>query len=259
MPVEVSIITPLYNCSRFISETIKSVLEQTYSDWELILVDDCSTDNSLEVAQQFAEKDSRIKIISLDENSGAAVARNMAIELANARYIAFLDSDDRWRPEKLERQIEFMKEKKIDFCYAAYEKLSQDGKIVGHVRVPNRVSYIDLLKVCSIGCLTAVYDTVNLGKVYMPLIRKRQDLGLWLRILKKIDYAYGISDPLAYYQLRDDSISANKKLAAQYTWRLYRDIERLNIFVAAYYFCFYAVNGVLRTKVPWLARKIGIL
>ena len=255
----VTVITPSYNCSSFISQTINSVLEQKYTDWEMIIIDDCSTDNSVDVIQSFTERDTRIKLIRLPENSGAAVARNAGIKAATGRYIAFLDSDDRWLSHKLATQVQFMQEREVAFSYAAYEKLNEQGKVVGTVGVPERVSYSDLLKVCSIGCLTAMYDAQKLGKVYMPLIRKRQDLGLWLRILKQEPYAYGIQQVLGQYQLRADSISANKRSAAQFTWKLYREVEKLNPLLASYYFTHYAVNGVLRTKFPSLAKILGVL
>lgn len=255
--ITVSIITPLYNCSDFLEKTIQSVIFQSYVHWEMIMVDDCSQDNSLEIAKRYASYDERIKIIQLEQNSGAAVARNTAIKKAKGRYIAFLDSDDQWLPNKLESQLSFMQKNEVVFSYAAYEKVDEQGNVVGLIRVPEKVEYSDLLKVCSIGCLTAMYDTYTLGKIYMPLIRKRQDLGLWLRILKKIPYAYGVQEVLGQYQLRSDSISANKISAAKYTWRLYRDVEKLNIFLASYYFMHYAVNGILRTKFPRLAKALG--
>lgn len=259
MSTQVSIITPVYNCAKFITKTIESVLIQTRDKWELILIDDCSTDESINIISGFAQQDERIKIIQLKENSGAAVARNTAIEAASGRYIAFLDSDDRWLPHKLETQISFMQDRDVAFSYTAYEKMNERGETVGTVGVPDKVSYTDLLKVCSIGCLTAMYDTKKLGKIYMPMIRKRQDLGLWLRILKEIPYAYGIQQVLGQYQLRTDSISSNKRSAAQYTWRLYREVEKLNLLAAGYYFSHYAVNGVLRNKFPRLAKCLGVL
>lgn len=258
MPL-VSVITPVYNCALYLEDTIISVLNQTYSNFELILVDDKSSDDSLMIAEKFAAKDSRVKVISLSKNSGAAVARNEGIKLAKGRFIAFLDSDDMWFHNKLERQIEFMANNDVVFSFSAYKKVNETGDDIAYVRVPERVGYEDLLKVCSIGCLTAMYDTSSLGKVYMPLIRKRQDLGLWLKILKKIPFAYGLNEPLAYYRVRNNSISANKLDAARYTWRLYRDEERLNIFRASFYFTYYAINGLFRTKFPKLAKKLGML
>jgi len=254
-----SIITPSYNSSGFISNTIGSVIDQAVSNWELIIVDDCSTDNSVEVIQGFVDKDPRIKLIQLTENSGAAVARNKGIEAAKGRYIAFLDSDDAWSPDKLEKQLAFMQANDYPFTFAAYDKVDEAGKVFGHVGVPDKVTYSDLLKSCSIGCLTAMYDTEFFGKVYMPLIRKRQDLGLWLKLLKKTKYAYGLNETLGFYKVRKDSISANKKIAALFTWRLYRDIEKLSLPKASYYFSHYAVRGLLRTKYPGVARFLGIL
>lgn len=255
----VSVVTPLFNCAGYLDRTVKSVLSQSFQDWEMIMVDDCSTDDSFSVANSYAMQDGRIRVIRLPENSGAAVARNTAIKAARGRYIAFLDSDDQWLPHKLETQLRFMEEHSIAFSYAAYEKINEQEEVIATMRVPEKVSYRDLLKVCSVGCLTAMYDTHRLGKVYMPQIRKRQDLGLWLRILKKEPYAYGVQQVLGLYQLRSDSISANKRSAAQYTWKLYREVEELSFFVAGYYFAHYAVNGFLRTKVPRLARVIGAL
>lgn len=255
----VSIITPLHNSASFISDTIRSVQAQTFADWEMIIVDDCSTDDSVATVERFAAADDRIKIIRLKNNAGAAVARNTAIEAAEGRYIAFLDSDDLWLPEKLIIQLQFMQDKDIAFSYSAYEKVDEQGQPLGLMGVPDKVNYDQLLKCCVIGCLTAIYDTHKLGKVYMPLIRKRQDLGLWLRLLKKVDYAYGIQQPLAQYRVRSGSISSNKSNAAVYTWRLYREIEQLNLLKASYYFSHYAVRGVLRTKFPGIARKLHIL
>lgn len=225
----------------------------------MIIVDDCSSDNSVEVIRSFADQDPRIKLIQLAENSGAAVARNTAIEAAKGRYIAFLDSDDAWLPNKLEKQIAFMQENNYPFTYAAYDKVNESDEVFGHVGVPSKVAYSDLLKSCSIGCLTAIYNTEYFGKVYMPLIRKRQDLGLWLKLLKKTEYAYGLNETLGLYKVRSDSISANKKSAALFTWRLYREVEKINLLKAIYYFSHYAVRGLLRTKYPGVARALGIL
>ena len=255
----VTIITPSYNSSIFILKTLKSVTSQSFDNWEMIIVDDCSSDNSVEVIQSFADQDPRIKLIQLAENSGAAVARNTAIEAAKGHYIAFLDSDDAWLPNKLEKQIAFMQENNYPFTYAAYDKVNESDEVFGHVGVPDKVTYSDLLKSCSIGCLTAMYDTEFFGKVYMPLIRKRQDLGLWLKLLKKTKYAYGLNETLGLYKVRSDSISANKKSAALFTWRLYREVEKINLLKAIYYFSHYAVRGLLRTKYPGVARALGIL
>ncbi len=259
MRPSISIITPSYNSSIFILKTLKSVTSQSFDNWEMIIVDDCSTDNSIEVIQPFAECDSRIKLIQLTENSGAAVARNKAIEAATGRFIAFLDSDDLWMPNKLEKQVQFMLDQDIAFSFSAYEKIDETGNVFGTVGVPKKTGYHDLLKTCSIGCLTAMYDVEKLGKVYMPVNTKREDFATWLAILKQVDYAYGMSDVLAQYRVYASQSSAKKAKMAKENWRLYRDIEQLGVFKSAYYFAHYAVRGVLRTKFPNLARAVGVL
>lgn len=244
----VSIIAPAYNCSSYISNTLHSVLRQTYQHWEILVVDDCSTDDTVACVQHFVEKDNRIKLIQLSENSGAAVARNKGIEYAQGQYIAFLDSDDLWLPNKLEEQIHFMEQNNVALSYTAYHLIDESGEQMGAFIPPEKLNYHDLLKTCSIGCLTAMYDVKKIGKVYMPLIRKRQDYGLWLKILKEIPEAQGMIKPLAQYRLRADSISSNKFAAAQYQWKIYRQVEGLSLFESCYYFCHYTVNGFRKYK-----------
>jgi glycosyltransferase involved in cell wall biosynthesis len=245
----VSIITANYNAAKYISDTIESVLAQSYDNWEMIIVDDCSSDNSIEIIESYIAKDSRIKLVQLEQNSGAAVARNRAIELAQGRFIAFLDSDDLWQSDKLEKQISFMLKNGYIFSYSHYDLIDEDNKRYGITfKAPPKVSYNDLLKTCSIGCLTAIYDTKSLGKVTMPLILKRQDYGLWLKILKKIDYAYCYDESLAIYRTRTNSISSNKIKAAQYQWKIYRDVEKLGIFKSIFYFIHYVYNGLRKYR-----------
>lgn len=255
----VSIITPSFNSKEFICLTINSVISQSYENWEMIIVDDCSIDGSVEFISNLIKNESRIRLITLDSNVGAAIARNEAIKLASGRYIAFLDSDDLWVSDKLEKQIDFMQKTGAVFSFSAYNKINEDGVIVGRVGVPEQVRYYDLLKTCVIGCLTVVYDTQYFGKVEMPLIRKRQDFGLWLRLLKKTDYAYGIEEVLGQYRVHSNSISANKLDTIQFTWRLYRDIEELSFLTASYYFAHYFIKGLFRTKLPRLSKLIGFL
>lgn len=259
MRPSISIITPSYNSSIFILKTLKSVTSQSFDNWEMIIVDDCSTDNSIEVIQLFAECDSRIKLIQLTENSGAAVARNKAIEAATGRFITFLDSDDLWMPNKLEKQVQFMLDQNIAFSFSAYEKIDEKGVPFDIVSVPEKINYKQLLKTNVIGCLTAMYDVEKLGKVYMPVNTKREDFATWLAILKQVDYAYGMPDVLAQYRVYASQSSAKKTKMAKENWRLYRDIEQLGVFKSAYYFAHYAVRGVLRTKLPNLARAVGVL
>ena len=255
----ISIITPTYNSRQYIKATYDSLLGQTYSNWEWLVVDDCSDDDTVNLIREITFDDERVRVYVNEINSGAAVSRNRAIELAHGRFIAFLDSDDLWMPTKLECQTEFMVHNNIAFSYSAYQKIDEKGVVFGEIRVPKKVEYTDLLKVSSIGCLTAIYDAHVLGKVYMPLIRKRQDLGLWLKILKMIPYAYSTPGFLAQYRVHPNSISANKRIAAKYTWMLYRDIEALSLVKAIYYFSHYAVNGILRTKFPSLGHFLGVI
>jgi teichuronic acid biosynthesis glycosyltransferase TuaG len=167
------------------------------------------------------------------------------VESARGRYVAFLDSDDLWKPNKLERQIGFMRQEQVSFSFSSYDRISEDGEWMGTVSVRSPVNYRDLLLSNVIGCLTAVYDTERLGKMLMPDVRKRQDFALWLSILKKIDYAHPLPDVLATYRVRSRSVSSNKFSAAAHTWRIYRDVERLPLHLAAYYFANYAVRGAL--------------
>lgn len=244
---EVSIITPLYNAVHTIEETIKSVQAQTFSDWELLLVDDCSTDATVATVKKLIGSDSRIKLICRKWNAGPAVTRNRGIQEAKGRFIAFLDADDLWHQNKLRIQLDFMKKHGCDLSYTSYQKINQEGEKLGIIHAPSQVSYTDLLKTNSIGCLTAIYDTTKLGKIYMPNISKRQDFGLWLKIMKQSAKALGIDDILAYYRVGSkDAVSANKVLAAKYQWRIYREIEKLPFFISLYYFIHYAVNGVIR-------------
>lgn len=250
---------PSHNSELFIRKTIESVQLQSYLDWELIVVDDCSIDTSLEVLENLSGADSRIKLIRLQNNCGAAAARNKAIDIARGRYIAFLDSDDLWHPEKLERQIGFMQRYDHAFTYTAYEKINEDGIPFQIMGVPEKLSYHDLLKTNVIGCLTAMYDTEKLGKVYMPASTKREDFATWLQILKKVDYAYGINELLAQYRVYDAQSSSKKVNMAKENWRLYKDIEKLGTIKSIYYFAHYSIRGLLRTKFPRIARVLGIL
>ncbi len=255
----VSIITPSYNSSEFISETIQSVLDQTFTDWEMIIVDDCSIDNSVRVIQSFIEKDTRIKLIQLSKNSGTAIARNVAIKAARGRYIAFLDGDDFWLPDKLEKQLAFMQMNNYAFSYTSYDKIDENSKVFSYIGAPERVSYYDLLKTCSIGCLTSMYDAEYFGKVYMPNNTKREDFATWLILLKKIKYAYGMKETLAKYRVYNRQASGDKIRMAYNTWQLYRKVEGLSRVKACFYFSHYAVRGLLRTKFPRIARILGVL
>lgn len=245
----VSIITPSYNSEQFIRKTINSVLNQTYQNWEMIIVDDVSPDNSNTIIKEYIKKDSRIKLIELEQNSGPAIARNHAIDEAKGRYIAFLDSDDLWISNKLSRQITFMQERNVALSYTSYNHIEEESeRIINHVYAPHKINYDELLKKNIIGCFTAIYDTQKLGKVYMPDIRKRQDYALWLAILKRVPYAYGLDETLGCYRVRTNSISSNKIISSLYNWKLYREIEKLPLHKAIYYFGWYTYKSFLKYK-----------
>ncbi len=222
MNKKVSIITPTYNSEQFVKETIESILAQTYANWELLITDDCSTDSTWHVIREYSQQDSRIKVFKLDENSGAGVARNNSIKEASGRFIAFLDSDDTWHPEKLEKQVAFMLENSVSLSYTAYTAVDESGRELKLINPPLELTYKTILRNDYIGCLTAMYDAGVLGKRFMPTIRKRQDWALWLVILKDCKKALGISETLAYYTVRKNSISANKFRLVKYNWNIYR-------------------------------------
>jgi len=243
----VSIITPNYNSEQFIKQTIDSVLGQTYTDWEMIIIDDVSSDESTQIIEEYIQKDKRIKLIRLKNNSGPAQARNRAIEEAKGRYIAFLDSDDYWHKDKLTKQLKFMQDHKCELSFTAYESIEElTGETIKKITVPLRVDYETLLKQNIMGCLTVIYDTQRLGKVMMPDIIKRQDYALWLNLLKQVPYAYGLDEPLAYYRVRNFSVSSNKIIASKYHWRVLRDIERLPLYKAIYYFGWYTYKSIIK-------------
>ena len=240
----VSVIMPAYNSESHISESIESVLSQTYSNWELLITDDLSSDKTREIVKQFCINDKRIKLFINAENGGAGVARNYSIEQAQGRYIAFLDSDDIWHKDKLSKQINFMEENGVGLSYTAYQKI-ENNELKGIVNPPLHTSYKKLLNGNVIGCLTAVYDTEQVGKQFMPLIRKRQDMGLWLQILKVIPKAYCLQEVLAYYRV-DSGMTQNKLKILRWQWRFYRDVVHLGFFSAAYRFFIYSIKGFLK-------------
>lgn len=241
----VSIVTPVYNSQKLINKTIESVLTQTYKDFEMILVDDCSTDKSKEIIKRYSETDDRIKYHKLDKNSGAAVARNKGIELATGRYICFLDSDDLWTNTKLEEQLNFMKEKDIEFSFTSYSLIDEEGNNLNKiVNIPKEIDYEGLLKNTIIGCLTVMIDREKIGDFRMPLVRAGQDTATWLSILKKGYIAYGLQKPLAKYRIVKGSISHGKIKALKRTWNTYRNLEKLSLPKSIYVFIFYVFNAI---------------
>lgn len=228
--------------------TYASILSQTYQNWEWLVVDDGSTDGSREWLRQIALQDKRVVVLLNSNNQGAAYARNQAIEAAKGRFIAFLDADDQWAPEKLEIQLKEMDERDLDFCYTSYDLVTSDNKKIGVRKAPIGVSYTSLLKCNEVGCSTAIYDVKRLGKVYMPLLRKRQDLGLWLKLVKIGAKAGGVDKSLVQYTVGTNSLSANKWKVLKYQWAIYRQLERLSFTHSLYYFICYVFNGLTRYR-----------
>jgi len=241
----VSIITPSYNSSKFIEECVNSVVSQTFQNWEMIIIDDYSNDNSRDIISELSEKDERIKYIFLEENVGSAEARNVAIKQSKGKYIAFLDSDDFWSKDKLEKQISFMNEKDIAFSFTSYQRISEDGKTkYSVIAAPNKMSYHSYLRNTIIGCLTVIIDKEKTGDFQMPNIRSSHDMALWLLIMKRGFSAYGLDENLAYYRIVSTSNTSKKWKAAKEVWDVYRKQEKLNILYSIYCFIGYAFNAI---------------
>lgn len=244
----VSVITPCRNAAAFVNCAIDSVRAQTMPEWEMLIVDDASTDASATVIADYAARDSRIRLLSTggDKPAGAAAARNLAITAARGRYIAFLDADDMWFADKLALQTAFMAARNLAFSYASCRLIDAAGRDLGVFTVPPCITRADLLKVNSVSCLAAIYDARVLGKMLMPVIPHGHDYALWLAILRRVGTAHGIVEPLAAYRINRASLSANKLRMARARWRIYRRFEGLGRIAAAYYFCHYAAHGLAK-------------
>jgi len=241
----VSVITPVYNASKFVSYTIESVLNQSYTDWELILIDDGSKDNSAELIQKYVDKDSRISLFS-QVNAGSAAARNNGIRRAAGRYISLLDADDTWNYNFLEEQIKLMTEKNTQLVFSSHTRIDENGiEILKPFIVPEKIDYNDLLKTCSISCLTAVYDTIPYGKVFLKedLKSLRDDYAFWLDIIKKVKIAYGNNKILANYRILKTQATANKKKMIKPQFLVYYRIEKLGLLKSLYYTLTWAFAG----------------
>lgn len=242
----VSIIVPVYNAERFIESTINNVLKQTHQTFELLLIDDMSTDNSYEIIKRVNDK--RIKYIKLEKKGLASGARNRGIKEAQGTFICFLDADDFWKDNKLEKQIKFMKEKNCAFSFTGYEFTKEDGnKTNKKVYVPNELTYKKALKNTTIFTSTVMFDTSKINKddIYMPNV-KSEDTACWWNILKKGYKAYGLNEILVYYRRSEGTLSSNKIEAIKRIWNLYRNQEKLNLIYSLYDFIFYAFNAVKR-------------
>ena len=225
----VSVITPAYNCSETIGETIESVMGQTYRNWEMIIVDDCSADNTVDVVSDYVKKDERIKLMRLEKNSGSAAARNTAIQNAKGRFIALLDSDDMWKPEKLERQLAFMTEKGYSFSFTAYDVFrASSDKHRRIFEVPSKINYKQYLRNSIIGCLTVMIDKDAIPDFHMEN-GYLEDVLTWMFYLKKGITAYGLNENLASYRLCEKSKSARKLKNAKRYYQCLKRQEGLSV------------------------------
>lgn len=244
----ISIVVPVYNAGKFLEETIACVRDQTYENWELLLVDDCSTDNSLSLIENWRQKDGRIHPVRQERNQGAARARNRGVAEASGRYIAFLDADDLWVSRKLETELAFMRRRQAAFVFTGYEFADEAGKGLGKVvKVPASLDYRQALKNTTIFTSTTLFDTrlINKELLRMPDIRS-EDTAAWWNILRNGYTAYGLDENLVLYRRSAGTLSSDKLEAVRRIWRLYREAEGLSVIYSAYNFLFYAVRAVLR-------------
>ncbi len=263
----VSVITPMYNCQDYIGQTIASVSKQTWPHWEMLIVDDGSTDAGVAVVNEYMKNEPGIRLFSLPANTGAYAARNKAIEHARGRYFAFLDSDDLWLPEFLEYSLNFLTRNNLAMCFSSYDMITEDGTtVIDQVIVPDETTYTDMLKLNTIGCSTCIYDTEQVGKVFFRNLPMHEDHACWLEILKKTGRAVGIKKILSLYRIRANSLSRNRFKAMQARWRVLREVENLGLLKASGYFCHYAYLGEqknravlkreLKTKLTSWARRL---
>ncbi|MCM8532837.1 MAG: glycosyltransferase [Lentisphaeraceae bacterium] len=245
----VSVITPTYNSEHFIMQTYESLLSQSFKNWEWLVTDDCSTDKTYHFLENLSRNDSRIQIFKNIENSGAAVTRNTSLKMAKGDFVAFLDSDDLWKPEKLLKQIQFMG-KDINFSFTSYDIIDESGKPTGQIVDANqkgKFSYDDMLKKkATLGCSTVMLRRNAFKDLQMPLLRTGQDYGLWLKLLKTNNEAYVVGSTLTSYRITTNSISRNKFKKAKRQWQIYRSVEKLSLIKSSICFCNYAWRAVFR-------------
>ncbi len=246
---------PSYNASKYIGESIDSILKQSYRNLELLITDDHSTDpETLELLQAYEKKDPRVRIFLLPENKGAGYARNNSIREARGRYIAFCDSDDRWFPEKLQKQISYMKQQKCCLCFSSYLVCDASGLHKGIVIAPSQLTLTDLKHDNKIGCLTAIYDTKPYGKFFMPTIRKRQDWGLFLTIMQKCQVAYGMVEPLAFYRKTPEGLSRKKFKLIDYNAKVYQHVFGYSVLKSYLYLLFiFLPTYFTKRAINWIA------
>ena len=241
----VSVIMPCYNMESYVADSIASVQQQTYPHWELLIVDDASTDKTVEIVKTLAGQDEKIRFVVKPQHSGIADTRNQCIEMAQGRFLAFLDADDIWHPEKIETQLQTMLDKQVGFTYTTYDWIDEDGHMLNKfINTIGNLDYKKYLRNTIIGCSTVMVDTDIVGKVVVPNFRTSEDTATWLSILKKGHLAYAIDESLVSYRIRRRSASSNKLKASADLWKVYRKNEKLPFFKALYYFGCYAFNAI---------------
>lgn len=253
MSVTVSIITPAWNAEKYIAEAIRSVQAQTFSDWEMIIVDDCSDDRTAAIAWEYAAADARIRVMATEKNSGAATARNLALTVCGGRYIAYLDADDLWMPEKLQKQLAFLRENNAAFCCNSYEVIADDGRRLNKtIRMKPRLDYRGFLTHNLLQTAGIMVDTAKIdrGLLEMPNFRRRQDAAAWLQVLKAGFDCYGMDEVLSQYRRTADSLSSDKLRSAMGVWSLYRHVEKLSLPFSCYCFARYASLAVWKRMYP---------
>lgn len=241
----VSVIMPCYNMESYVADSIASVQRQTYPHWELLIVDDASTDGTVEIVKNLAEQDEKIRFVVKTQHSGIADTRNQCISMAQGRFLAFLDADDIWHPEKMETQLRTMLDNNVGFTYTTYDWIDEDGKTLNKfINTIGNLDYKRYLRNTIIGCSTVMVDTAIVGQVTVPRFRTSEDTATWLGILKKGHLAYAIDEPLVSYRIRRKSASSNKFKASFDLWTVYRQHEKLSWPKAVRYFLCYAFNAI---------------
>ena len=245
----VSIVTPLYNTEKYIGETIESVINQSYKNWEMIIIDDVSTDNSCKIVEEYIVKDQRIKLLKNKKNSGVSITRNVGIKEAKGKYIVFLDADDLFMPDKLRKQVNFMEINNFLLTQTAYEKVNEDGSLRGIVMFPKLLTYHDSLKGNLMKCFAVMINQEKLGKRYFETYKLSEDHVYWLDLLKDVEGCYGIEEILGKYRIIENSRSSNKIEAVKFQWYIIHKIEKISLFKSIYYFINYLWYGYKRYKV----------
>lgn len=247
----VSIVTPCYNSEKYIRQTIESVLNQTYKNFEMIIVDDVSTDKSVEIIKEYQEKDSRIKLIEAKEKIGASGARNLALREMKGKFVAFLDSDDLWAKEKLEKQVKFMQENNVLFSYTDYGYVDEEGNVLDMIRIsPNKTTHFSMLIGDSLGCLTIMYDAEKCGLMQIPSLKKRNDYALWCMVLKKLKEGKKCPGVLASYRKSSNSLSGGKKSKlVKYHYKVHREVNKFDVIRASFFTVANILNHIVNIKI----------